>query len=88
MLEIKFGHELNVQRYTWHARLLNNAIHNNVTCITQNFWYHDIFTQKKLLPNDLKNLLLRESTVNAVYPVYVYVYNYLCKIINSIEFYL
>ena len=45
MLEIKFGHELNVQRYTWHARLPNNAIHNNVICITQNYWYHDIFTQ-------------------------------------------
>ena len=27
MLEIKFGHELNVQRYTWHARLPDNAIH-------------------------------------------------------------
>ena len=42
MLEIKFGHELNVQRYTWHARLPDNAIHNNVICITQNYWYHDI----------------------------------------------
>jgi len=26
MLEIKFGHELNVQRYTWHARLPDNAV--------------------------------------------------------------
>ena len=26
MLEIKFGNELNVQRYTWHARLPDSAV--------------------------------------------------------------
>ena len=26
MLEIKFEHKLNVQRYTWHARLPDNAV--------------------------------------------------------------